>query len=303
MALTILDTATRANEDPLSDGGQWTVGGTDNPGAACRIVSNTIRRHDGSGTFGRNGNYWNPTTFTAGARVQVGATMSVVANDGAFDLALFATATRNGYNMSIQSASFSADQLVLHVVTGGSGTNIDVNSSVAPANGDIYVLQVLQNDIVGWMNRSSTWTEVLRATDTTYRTGFRAGIEIAGFNDTTTMQLINFGANLILPICDVAGTVSGSTPVGSVLTATTGTWQDNGSPTFTYQWTRDGSNISSATSSTYTTVSGDATHAVGCTVTDTDSSGGTAQASSNTISVVAAGASTGPVSGFRFGFN
>ncbi len=126
-------------------------------------------------------------------------------------------------------------------------------------------------------------------------------MEIVGNVDTTTMQMTNFGANLIAPICDVAGTVSGSTPVGSVLTATTGTWQDNGSPTFTYQWTRDGGNISSATSSTYTTVSGDATHAVGCTVTDTDSSGGTAQASSNTISVVAAASAN--AAGFRFGFN
>jgi len=87
------------------------------------------------------------------------------------------------------------------------------------------------------------------------------------------------------PVSTASPVVSGSTPVGSLLTCDGGTW--NGTFTLTYQWTRDGSNIGGATSSTYTTVSGDSGHNVGCTVTATgqQATNETATASSNTVAV------------------
>ena len=90
------------------------------------------------------------------------------------------------------------------------------------------------------------------------------------------------------PTNSVAPVVSGSTPVGSVLSTTNGTWANMAgfNPTYTYQWTRAGVNIGGATAATYTTVSADATHAVGCTVTATNTGGSAAQAS-NTITVTA----------------
>jgi hypothetical protein len=53
--------------------------------------------------------------------------------------------------------------------------------------------------------------------------------------------------------------------------------------TFAYQWTRDGSNIGGATSKVYTSQNADIGFAIGCTVTATNASGSTPQASSNTI--------------------
>jgi hypothetical protein len=47
----------------------------------------------------------------------------------------------------------------------------------------------------------------------------------------------------------VAPVISGTPTQGQTLTTTDGTW--TGSPTFTYQWKRDGVAISSATASTY----------------------------------------------------
>ena len=88
--------------------------------------------------------------------------------------------------------------------------------------------------------------------------------------------------NTVLP------TVSGSTPVGSTLTAANGTWTGSPSPTFTYQWTTNGSNIGGATSSTYVTQSGDTGNAIGCAVTGTNSHGSATAASSNTITVTSA---------------
>lgn len=54
----------------------------------------------------------------------------------------------------------------------------------------------------------------------------------------------------------LAGTISGGTSIGTILTANPGTW--TGSPTLTYQWMRNGISISGATSSTYNTTLADA---------------------------------------------
>lgn len=95
------------------------------------------------------------------------------------------------------------------------------------------------------------------------------------------------GANLA-PVNTVAPVASGATTVGSVVSSTTGTWSDAGSPTFTYQWQRDVlgngvySNIATATASSYTLVILDDACNVRCVVTDTDVVGATS-ANSNSI--------------------
>lgn len=78
--------------------------------------------------------------------------------------------------------------------------------------------------------------------------------------------------------------------VNDVFTVDVGAWTDDGSPTITYQWQRDNSgggsysNIGSATSNTHTAVIADAGCKIRCNVTDTDSNGGTTQAS-NTVTI------------------
>jgi hypothetical protein len=93
------------------------------------------------------------------------------------------------------------------------------------------------------------------------------------------------------PSNSVAPAVTGTTTVGQTLSTTNGTWTDDGSPTFTYQWQRDVagnssySNIGSATSSTYVLVNADDACHVRCVVTDTDSNGNTS-ANSNAVGTV-----------------
>ena len=86
-----------------------------------------------------------------------------------------------------------------------------------------------------------------------------------------------------LPANTAAPVISGSLTVGSTLSCTQGTWSN--SPTsYAYQWQRGGTNISGATSSSYTTVTADGGTSVGCLVTATNAAGSASQAS-NTLAI------------------
>jgi len=96
------------------------------------------------------------------------------------------------------------------------------------------------------------------------------------------------------PLNTVAPLVTGTATVGQTLSTTNGTW--TGTPTiiFTYQWQRNGDNISSATSSTYILVDADAENPIRCVVTGTNSAGtnlANSNATSN-VSPIAPGAPT-----------
>lgn len=83
-----------------------------------------------------------------------------------------------------------------------------------------------------------------------------------------------------LPVNSVAPAITGTAQEGQTLTCSTGTW--SGSPTYTYQWKRNGNNIGGATSSTYLLVTADVGQSILCTVTATNFVG-SATANSNTV--------------------
>ncbi len=87
------------------------------------------------------------------------------------------------------------------------------------------------------------------------------------------------GINL-LPANTVAPAVSGAAFTGEVLTCSTGTWLN--SPSYAYQWKRNGSAIAGATANTYTLQVADELQAIVCTVTATNADG-SASADSNTV--------------------
>jgi hypothetical protein len=78
-----------------------------------------------------------------------------------------------------------------------------------------------------------------------------------------------------------APTVGGTATVGSELTCANGTWE--GATSFAYQWLRNGKEIATATSSTYTTTAADVGTAIQCKVTASNSEGSSTAVSGNEV--------------------
>ena len=87
------------------------------------------------------------------------------------------------------------------------------------------------------------------------------------------------------PLNTVDPVVSGTATVGQTLSTTDGTWTGTAPITFTYQWQRNGVNITSATSSTYTTVAADANCTIRCVVTGTNAYGNSFANSNSTSGI------------------
>lgn len=100
-------------------------------------------------------------------------------------------------------------------------------------------------------------------------------------NSTATAAVTQTPANTAVPV------VSGTTALGDTLTTTNGTWTGTPAPTFTYQWTRGGTNIAGATAATYVITAADQGTTLVAKVTATNSAG-TATANSAGTAVPAA---------------
>jgi hypothetical protein len=79
----------------------------------------------------------------------------------------------------------------------------------------------------------------------------------------------------VKPVNTEAPTISGEAAVGKSLSCSQGTWTGSPAPTFTYQWLRDGSTITGASTSGYTVQTTDQGHALTCKVTATNTAGET----------------------------
>lgn len=130
-----------------------------------------------------------------------------------------------------------------------------------------------------------------------YKEVTSTGTQSAAWGSSGTGEFVGFvltyktsGGAGFAPSNSVAPAVTGTPTQGKVLSTDNGTW--TGSPTsYAYQWQRDNSgggtysNISAATSSTYTLGSSDVGCRVRCVVTATNANGSTA-ANSNAVGLI-----------------
>ena len=137
------------------------------------------------------------------------------------------------------------------------------------------------------LNTSLTWSQwELIADDYRQLLGPPAGRSYPTMNGSLPPAsqvpgLANFLANVYTqppaPVNTVAPSVSGTAGVGQTLTCQPGTWTQT--PSYAYQWSRDGIAIAGATAPTYAATSADGGHALSCAVTASDAAGSATAAS------------------------
>jgi hypothetical protein len=87
------------------------------------------------------------------------------------------------------------------------------------------------------------------------------------------------------PVCTATPSISGTLQEGFTGTCSTGTW--SGSPSYAYQWNRDGVAIGGATANTRVFSSADTDHLLSCTVTATNAQGLSASATTASAAIAA----------------
>jgi surface protein len=179
-----------------------------------------------------------------------------------------------GINISVKGSAISGPlppapvNTVLPVISGTTtlGSVLTTTNGTWTNTPSLYIYQWKRNTTnVGTNTPSYTLVSAdSGAAITCVVTAINGGGSASATSNIITAQTYSAPAIVSAPV------ISGTTTLGSVLTTTDGVWTGNPTPTFTYQWKRGVSNITSATSATYTLVSADSSAAITCVVTATN---------------------------------
>lgn len=234
-----------------------------------------------------------------------GATASgytLQASDVGATLRSVVTASNSGGSVSARSAATAvvaaeppaAFSFAPASPTTGQNVHFDASSSSCPDGPCTYTWSDNPPSGGSWaLGTGQTLDFVFRGTGTKYVT---LTVTDASNNSATvehdvvvtTAQTVSAPSNTALPV------ISGTTTQGQTLTTSNGTW--NGSPTgYAYQWRQcdnagnSCTDISGATSATYTLATGDTGHTLRAAVTATNTGGSTPATSAASAVIAAAG--------------
>lgn len=188
-----------------------------------------------------------------------------------------------------------------HMEVGVLATTVIAPPTAAPQNailpaisGTAQTGQTVTCSTGTWLNNPTSFAYQWKRDGSNVSTGASRVLVAADETHLITCQVtatnaIGSTAATSASITPTAGTSTGSAPVNTVLpsitttgaivtdataTALNGTWL-NAPTSYTYQWTRDGTNIAAATGRTYVFVMADESHQVRVAVTATNASGNT----------------------------
>jgi peptidoglycan/xylan/chitin deacetylase (PgdA/CDA1 family) len=174
----ILDNFNRANETPLSGGGNW----SNLSSGGVHLLNNAVAA---SGT-GTSTSGWKDS-YTGD--VEARATVLLSTNNAGLVAAasLNGAGQLSGYIWQWQGANSPAT-FALYREDANVFTTLATFDGFSLDSGDQLALRVIGNSVQGWVYHLGTWQQVASATDTTYRTG-KIGVRPRG----TTPILDDFG--------------------------------------------------------------------------------------------------------------
>jgi hypothetical protein len=184
--LPTLDSFNRANENPLSDGGRWTIGVIGVAEVGLRVVSNRLGCNKSTtGTAWRNNASFGPDT-ESWARIT-----TLPGNGNAVRLYVRlqtpGSAAVDGYMLRFVQAS-GTDQIFLERFTDGALTTLGTIGQDIAA-GDTLLLRAQGSTLEAWRKNGATWTRLGAVTDSTYPGAGYIGVGIRG----RTGRLDDFG--------------------------------------------------------------------------------------------------------------
>lgn len=223
-------------------------------------------------------------------------TYTPVAGDAGQALSVRETATNVNGSVSSTSATvnvtsvpaFTAAPVILGTPTAGTPvafTQGTVTGSPTPTR----TRQWLRNGVAISGATGTTYTPVEADIGTGILSVRETATNSAGAANSTSTA-VNVAA--AAPVWTVAPAIIGTPQVSVATTASTGTVTGIPTPTISYQWTLNGSNISGATAATYTPITGDVGGALRRVTTATNA-GGTVSSTSAPVTVIAAGSAPG----------
>jgi hypothetical protein len=199
---------------------------------------------------------------------------------------------------SVGNVAHAGSMTLLHV--GSNRVSPPVSTTAPVISGTATIGSTISSTTGVWTNSPTSYTyqwqrngsNIGGATASTYLTVTADGgtsltcivtAVNAGGSVSATSNALSIAPAVLPPVNTTAPVISGTPTGGSTISSTTGVWTN--SPTsYTYQWQRNGSNISGATASTYLTVSADGGTSLTDVVTAINASG-SASATSNALSI------------------
>jgi hypothetical protein len=178
----IIDDFNRADEDPLSNGGKWSLGPGDSPmPTTLRVVSNKCAADaaTGDGNAYRNDQNYGPDTdvyvTVSGPDLAVTVTLYLrLANVG--------VNTSDGYGVQFLMGS---NQVIVYRLDNMVYTQLGVTvTGQAFASGDQLGIQMIGSTLKGYRKPTAgSWTEIVSRTDSTYTTAGKIGLQLAATSD------------------------------------------------------------------------------------------------------------------------
>jgi hypothetical protein len=173
----VIDSFDRADEDPLSDGGKWSIGPDDFGGTNnLRVNANLCKQ---GGATSSNG-YRNDQDYGPNSEVYV--TLSVIPGTAVvlyLRLANIGAGTTDGYAVYF-NFSGTDDALICRV---DNDSLVGLGSAIVPpapfAVGDKLGLEVIGSTVAAYVFQSGSWTQLGTRTDSTYTAAGKIGLRLA----------------------------------------------------------------------------------------------------------------------------